>query len=376
MPIALRVSNAVRVRYLGDHTTPTCINTKCHCAPPALKKATRSAVPPMRPGGVDWMKYFIADWVSMVNPSLSFLWLEITGKCQLRCVHCYADSGPSGTHGAMERSDWYRVIDEAAALGVQMVQFIGGEPTMHPDLPCLIDHALACGLEVEVFSNLVHVRPELWELFDRPGVHLATSYYSDDPAQHEEITRRRNSYTRTRSNIVEAVRHSIPIRVGIIDVHDNQRAEHARAELMSLGVTDIGYDRLRQVGRGIRNQKQDITQLCGRCSSGVLAVSSDGSVWPCVFARWLPVGDVRALSLAEIIAGDQLRSVRDELTQHFRTRQEQNTPSGCHPDCNPNHTCEPRCEPYNAGCHPECGPACGPRCNPTNCRPNCLPPRR
>ncbi|PWK82464.1 hypothetical protein C8D88_11357 [Lentzea atacamensis] len=25
---------------------------------------------------------------------LRFAWLEITGKCQLSCTHCYADSGP------------------------------------------------------------------------------------------------------------------------------------------------------------------------------------------------------------------------------------------------------------------------------------------
>lgn len=30
---------------------------------------------------------------------LRFLWLEITGRCQLACAHCYADSGPTGTHG-------------------------------------------------------------------------------------------------------------------------------------------------------------------------------------------------------------------------------------------------------------------------------------
>jgi MoaA/NifB/PqqE/SkfB family radical SAM enzyme len=101
---------------------------------------------------------------------VSFIWLEVTGRCQLECQHCYAASGPSGTHGSMTSADWRRVIDEAAGLGVGMVQFIGGEPTLHPDLPELLDHALAGGLAVEVFSNLVHVTPSLWERFTRPGV--------------------------------------------------------------------------------------------------------------------------------------------------------------------------------------------------------------
>jgi hypothetical protein len=52
------------------------------------------------------------------NPDFGLLWLEITRKCQLNCGHCYADSGPEGTHGEMARADWLRVIDQAAALGV------------------------------------------------------------------------------------------------------------------------------------------------------------------------------------------------------------------------------------------------------------------
>lgn len=129
-----------------------------------------------------------------------FMWMEITGRCQLRCTHCYADSGPEGGHGTMTITDWKRVIDEAAVLGVRMVQFIGGEPTLHPALAVLVDHALARDLEVEVFTNLVHVTPRLWETFSRPGVRLATSWYSDDPVEHVAITGRR-SHARTRAGI-------------------------------------------------------------------------------------------------------------------------------------------------------------------------------
>lgn len=48
-----------------------------------------------------------------------------------------------------------------------MVQFIGGEPTLHPGLTSLVDHALGAGLLVEVFTNLVHVTDPLWRVLSR-----------------------------------------------------------------------------------------------------------------------------------------------------------------------------------------------------------------
>ncbi|RBQ16234.1 hypothetical protein DP939_31190 [Spongiactinospora rosea] len=102
--------------------------------------------------------------------------MEITGKCQLQCGHCYASSGPGGTHGTMTTADWRRVIDQAAGIGVTIVTFIGGEPTLRADLPELVRHARSADVEVEIYTNLVHITPTLWETFRLPGVRLATSY--------------------------------------------------------------------------------------------------------------------------------------------------------------------------------------------------------
>lgn len=81
----------------------------------------------------------------------------------------------------------------------------------------MVDHALALGFGVEVFSNRVHVDATLWETFSRPRVSLATSY-SDRAGEHGAATQRRGSHTRTWANIAEAMERSIPIRVGIIDL--------------------------------------------------------------------------------------------------------------------------------------------------------------
>ncbi|MEY9988038.1 MoaA/NifB/PqqE/SkfB family radical SAM enzyme [Streptomyces sp. V4I8] len=93
--------------------------------------------------------------------------LETTGRCQLNCRHCCTSSGPKAPAGTMTRQDWLDAITDIAELGIPAVQFIGGEPTLAPYLPQYIDYALGLGLKVEVYSNLTHIRPRLWEAFQR-----------------------------------------------------------------------------------------------------------------------------------------------------------------------------------------------------------------
>lgn len=137
----------------------------------------------------------------------------------------------------------------------------------------------------------------------------------------------------------------------MIDLGDGQRAEQAVAELEGLGVVNVGLDGLRQVGRGVRDRRPSMDQLCGHCTADVLAVSPDGLVWPCVFSRWLPVGNVRTAALADILTGEPVREVRSQLAAYFATRQA---------PCVPNR------------CDPQCGPSCGPACWPTGTGP-CTP---
>lgn len=139
-----------------------------------------------------------------------------------------------------------------------MVQFIGGEPTLHPGFSDLVVYALGRGLLVEVFSNLVRVPDRLWDVLSLSGVRLATSFYADDAGQHETITKRRGSYEKTSANILEALRRSISLRVGVIDIQHGQRVTEAISGLKSIGVTEISTDRLRHVGRGVRDQSSDI----------------------------------------------------------------------------------------------------------------------
>lgn len=239
----------------------------------------------------------------------------------------------------MGREDWIDVLDQVAAMGVPEVRFIGGEPTMHPDGPRLVREALSLGLRVEVFSNLVHIPDEWWALLQRKGVSLATSYYSDDPAQHNAVTGR-PSHQRTRRNVRRVVAAGIPIRVGIVDIADSRRVEEAGNDLVSLGVNRVHTDRIRAFGRGARGRSPDVTQLCGQCGTGRASIGPTGDVSPCVMAHWMRVGNVRAGGLADILAGTAMTAANASIRAVHRSLD-------CDPDgeCSPGHPsggCSPR----------------------------------
>lgn len=303
-----------------------------------------------------------------------FVWLEITSNCQLECSHCYAASGPGRGHGTVSTDQWMQTLTEAATAGVEEVQFIGGEPTAHPELPRFITHALQLGLRVEVFSNLFSIREHVWQALAQPRVRLATSYYSSGTEVHDEVTHRVGSYGRTRANITEAVRRGIPLRVGLIRLFEDQDVDAAREELVSIGVhrDAIRMDDQRGVGRG-RGSTACTTEdeLCGNCAGGVLAIMPDGTVQPCVFSRdaRFNVGNITDDDLASVLSGERLHRMREDLTSVFLKRGLVGV------DCPP---AEPmgavaRCMPARGA--QGCGPACSPSCAPTHtCNPIVNPP--
>ncbi|MCU1645863.1 MAG: radical protein [Nocardia sp.] len=283
----------------------------------------------------------------------SFLWLELTGLCQLSCTHCYADSGPTKTHGTMTTNDWLSVIDDAAVIGVGAIQFIGGEPTLHPALPELIRHASSLGIATEVYSNLVRIRADIWDTLVEYNVRLATSYYSDQPEQHTLITGNALAHKRTTENISKAIARGIPVRVGIVAVLEDQRVEQARQLLADLGVQDIEVDHVRRAGRANTEVDTPLGELCGQCAGDVLAVYPDGVVRPCVFTRSLQVGDVLESSLRQVIDSPELATARTAIGN--ATAENQRHRDGiCGPDvCNPR--CLPICVPGQFVCKPKGG---------------------
>ncbi|HEU5377799.1 MAG TPA: radical SAM/SPASM domain-containing protein [Ktedonobacteraceae bacterium] len=308
----------------------------------------------------------------VVPPQLQgvkFAWLEITPSCTLTCKHCYVASMPGLGHGRMKQADWFRVLDQLKAAGCPVVQFIGGEPTIHPSFCELVEHAATLGFTIEVYSNLVGVTERMWNLFTLHDIHLATSFYTDDAAIHDEITAVNGSFEKTLGNIRKALALSLHLRIGMVDMQDDQRIEEGKALLQSLGVTSIGTDRIRGVGRGNAIMPEDpVAALCGACARGKIAVTAEGTAYPCVFSRSFPIGNVLTHSVQEIVSGERLLTTRIKLQTAFALRDDPCTPDDCKPLTG---DCDPDVEPCDPGCNPKvnCDPVSVPPCEPDICKP-------
>ncbi|MFE2296334.1 radical SAM protein [Streptomyces sp. NPDC059452] len=260
--------------------------------------------------------------------------LEITGKCQLSCTHCLSESSPQASHGEMAAADWLSVIIDAASLGIRKIQLIGGEPTAHPNWRQFTEAALSLGQNVEVFSNLFHVRNEWWEVFARTGVTLGTSYYSDGPDEHDRITGRAGSYVRTRKHIQEALDRGITLRAGIVGILPEQRVQEARSELISMGVAPglIRMDRARAVGRALLpGQRPALDEMCGQCTRGRASVLPNGDLAGCVLSRDFPAGNVREARLAELLGGKGWKDLTARIPAPVRNACTPNDSSDCNP---------------------------------------------
>lgn len=95
---------------------------------------------------------------------------NITRTCNLRCVHCYADSHAEKYPGELSWEQCCAVIDDLAEYGASALLLSGGEPLLHPRLPDLLKRATERGLKVTISTNGTRITPELARLFKEVGV--------------------------------------------------------------------------------------------------------------------------------------------------------------------------------------------------------------
>jgi MoaA/NifB/PqqE/SkfB family radical SAM enzyme len=243
------------------------------------------------------------------------LFLELTGQCNERCRHCYAESSPE----RKEQLSWPEieaVIHAAQTLGVRRLQLTGGDPLVSRH--CLEAARLATRLavpEVEIYTNGLGLTESLADELCGLGAKFAMSFYSHRPEVHDRVTGTPGSQQRTLAAIERVLRRKSELRVSLISTVDNRDDMAGTIELLEavgLRRDQLGLDEERGVGRGQFEDAGDqvphaLLEAAGPSTHGAaqgggkLCVSYRGELLPCIFSRAQRLGSIRESSLLGLL---------------------------------------------------------------------------
>ncbi len=269
--------------------------------------------------------------------------LDVTYRCNERCVHCYLDHDD---HGEMTTAEICDLLDQLAESGVFFLTFSGGEVLMRMDFFRILEHARALLFCVKIKTNAFMIREREADRMRELGVDsVQVSIYSHRPEVHDAVTKLPGSLKRSIAGIRLLKSRGLKVIIANVLMRRNL-ADYAGVQALAreLGVTftidptitpkidgdrsilslGLGDDDLRQVFRNpelVGNVEEfcappaavDDDVLDGLpCSASHTAcyISPYGDLYPCVQFP-LPSGNVRKQKFLEIWRhSPQLNDVR------------------------------------------------------------------
>ncbi|MDR1856212.1 MAG: 12,18-didecarboxysiroheme deacetylase [Desulfovibrio sp.] len=95
---------------------------------------------------------------------------NMTRRCNLKCVHCYAHATDTGGGDAISTEQAKLIIDDLAAYGSPVMLFSGGEPLVRQDLPELARYATEKGMRAVISTNGTLITKEKAQELKRVGL--------------------------------------------------------------------------------------------------------------------------------------------------------------------------------------------------------------
>jgi pyrroloquinoline quinone biosynthesis protein E len=258
--------------------------------------------------------------------------IEITLRCNLRCVHCYNFDRDlpylplAKREEELADEEILRIIDELRDEGTLYLAFSGGEALVHPQLTTFVRHASASGLMVTVKTNGTLFEPaRVAELADAGCADVEVSVYGATPEVHDSFVKMEGALSRTIAGAQAARDAGLGVKLSFVVVQRNAGEVGRMIDLAdSLGLPygidpqiTARYDGSRE-SLDLRVDKETLERLyrhelhhlvppaaenpssvqCS-CARSVVGISAFGEVYPCIGAP-VPSGSLRKMSFHQI----------------------------------------------------------------------------
>jgi len=263
------------------------------------------------------------------EPIQKKMFCELTTGCNLFCIHCYGNFKEYGTN-ELSYKEFKDSIRYFYNRGFKIVQFTGGEVFLRKELLFkLLSYVITLEVDrIEVFSNLNLLKDEDVMTIKKinPNIIFRTTIFSHREHTHDTITTVNGSWRKTVNAINLLKLNNFKVEVALIIMKENYKELEDTKRFLSNLAVQFSIDAVRPSGRGSTTSCIEITRKLGfntlrtnengevifreyelrnrnklnSCFSRTIALSSSGLFFPCIFARNIPLGDIKKDSLSTI----------------------------------------------------------------------------
>ncbi len=171
--------------------------------------------------------------------------IELTLRCNLRCVHCYAAYNDSKKE--LTYSEICHILDDITDAGCLWLLITGGEPLLRKDFLDIYIYAKKKGLIITLFTNGTLLTPEIGDfLKEWPPFFTEITLYGMTKRTYENVTRIPGSFERCLKGINLLLERKIPLKLKtMVMALNNDELWQMREYAESLGVEfrfDLGIN--------------------------------------------------------------------------------------------------------------------------------------
>jgi len=252
--------------------------------------------------------------------------LELTYKCNWRCVFCY--NPRHHDQRGLSAPEWLSVLDDLRTLGTLYVAFTGGEPLTHPEFMAIARGARERALALRILTNGALVTDAVADqIADLKVLAVEMSLHGARVETHDQATATPGSFEALLRGLdrLRARGVSVVLKTPLTRINEDEiEPMHALAEARGvpwrvdpvLTPRDDGdpgplawrpstpaieriYQRLADAGQLPHEERSKGGVNCG-LGRTTLAVDPEGDVYPCMQWRKAPLGNVRETPLRDL----------------------------------------------------------------------------
>ncbi len=154
-----------------------------------------------KPSGKQWSASFTQAEKNRVrvHGGLLTMELELSLRCDLRCIYCYSEAG-APRRNELDHAEILDAIDQAVALGARRIIVLGGgEPLLYPGLLEVISRIRSQGAAAELFTNGMSLTHDMAVAFRSLGVALVVKMNSLREETQDLLAGRKGAFKAIRS---------------------------------------------------------------------------------------------------------------------------------------------------------------------------------